>query len=208
MKITITIIFAVFVTIITNCQELKIDKLNIIDSLINNLRKNGTSEIITLNMSSYWGGINDNYLLWKNVDTSYIKKINNNGIYKTKYQVNRDGSLISISNVFDYIQYKKIELLNEKVRPSGSDLIDSAVSYIYVNDTDYLIKKFSCIDCPGYSLSVYLDNIEKNYYWQSIHLEKNNEFYLENLSSDYYHIFLLIKEIIGFYEINQLWRKE
>jgi hypothetical protein len=192
-----------------------------VDSLRSQLIENGNTKILTLTL---WRNPSETYpkedtcfdclsgfVFWQTEETTFCKKFNRQGSFKTEYQPIRiDHRDLNFSDVFSCIESSCDILFNTQIRPTSSDLIDSSNYEIMLGDTAYLIRAFLCADCKSTKMSLNFEGKKKNYFWQSIHFDKdsNEEFYYENLNSRIYHLYLLALMNINHYERNEIWEIE
>lgn len=194
---------------------------NNVDSLRSQLIESGNRKILTLifrrNPSETYQK-NDTcldclsgFVFWQTEDTTFCKKFNLQGSFKTEYQpIKMDHGDLNFSDVFSCVESSTEKLFNTQIRPADSDIIDTTKYDIMLGDTVYLISAFSCADCKSTKMSLDFEGNEKEYFWQSIHFDKdsNDEFYQQNLNSRIYHLYLLALMNINHYDRNEFWKKE
>jgi len=192
-----------------------------VDNFRNQLIENGNTKIFTLTFGRNRSEIyqkNDTcfdclsgFVFWQSQDTTFAKKFNRKGNFKTEKQpIRMDHGDLNFSDIFSCVESSTDILFNSQIRPEGSDLIDSTNYDIMFGDTVYLIRAFVCPTCKSTTMTLDFEGVEKKFFWQSKHFDKvsNKEFYYENLNSRIYHLYLLALMNINHYERNDIWEYE
>ena len=192
-----------------------IDVYGTADSLFAEIKKSGIDTLMMYSLyrnSSETYRSRDNssdqisvYIFWQTKDSSFIKKVNAYTIYQTESECRRnEQSDLSIASIFDYYKAKKEILDNQNFRPTTNDL--RSIDRVVGNDTLWSFGAFSCSDCNSSTIKYSIGKTQVEKTWTTIYLDRGNEYFTYNISSELYHWTLIAKQIIAHVDRNQWWR--
>ncbi len=133
------------------------------------------------------------YIFWESHDTSFILKINQYTIYQTRFEKRRyEKKPQSIATIFEYLNNKRTTIDTQYFRPRGKELL--SIHKIVENDTSWATRIYGQGNFTDIKFK--LGKFEGRRFWKSTYLQRDNEYFVYNISTELYHWILIIQDVI------------
>jgi len=133
------------------------------------------------------------YIFWISHDTSFILKLNQYTIYETRFvEIGLDESRHSIATIFEYLNNKGTLIDTQHFRPRGKDLL--SIYKIVGSDTSWTTRIYGQGNFT--KIKFKLGKLEGEKFWKRTYLERDNKYFVYNISSELYHWILIIQDVI------------